>query len=214
MKRLAALLLTLAVLFLATACGSNSKGVSKEQVHTDLVENGYSLLSSININAEVIDSIDYSISHDIDRNTHTDAATVIVTTKSKYGTHTRTLIMYYQYYKSDDLWELVNIDDVSCHFDVNPESFIGTWADTETDNYTNRTKELYLNIYDFDGHTANACFLEFSDRGSKELFRDIMTIEYCEYENAAYLCFADEPQIELGICGVTYLSDEMSFIPF
>ena len=212
MKRMAALLLALALMVLITACGSNSKGVSEEQVHTDLVDNGYSLLSSIN--AEVIDSIDYSISHNIDRKTHIDTATVVVTTKSEYGTHTRTLTMYYQYYKSDDLWELSNVEDVSCHFDVNPESFIGTWADTETGYYTNDTKELYLNIYDFDGRTANACFLEFSDRGSNELFRDIMEIEYCEYSDAAYLCFADEPQIELGICGVTYFWDEMSFIPF
>lgn len=205
MKRMAALLLALALMVLITACGSNSKGVSEEQVHTDLVENKLSLAD-----LDVVDSIDYSVSHNISRETHTDTATVVVTTKSKYGTYTRSLTMYYQYHKSDDLWKLLDIETVSSHFDVNPESFIGSWEIIKESYYKNEKTELYLNIYDFDGNTAEACFLEFSDHGVNSIFDGIMKIE----NRNSYLCFEDEVTITFGIEGVKYLEDKMTFIPF
>lgn len=53
------------------------------------------------------------ISHNYNSDTHTDNVIVVINTKYEYGVHESTSSLEYQYYASDDLWELLDENETS-----------------------------------------------------------------------------------------------------
>lgn len=233
MKRIAALLLTLAVLFSVAGCGSKpngtcpqcsakvdfaaqaycpncgyafssvkpdgyreeipsspeKKGVSEGQVHADLLSEGIYLES-------IADDVTYKISHNVDSDTHTDTATVTMKMFSSFGTQTQVLAMQYQYYKSDDLWEMVTYDEVSCHFEANANAFLGYWSITESDSFNIDKWEYVLRIYEFDGTDADVELIKYTKDNIEHIYEGYTELELEEYSENSFYTFDDS---ELGL---------------
>lgn len=107
---------------------------------------------AIGTGSEVVD-----ISHNYDKDTHTDDVTVVLRTEQEYGIYEYTGYLKYQYYSSDDLWELV-YEDSSNKTYWNEEKLKTTWygdnwwveihnVDNENEKFTCSYQIDYLSDY-------------------------------------------------------------------
>ena len=93
----------------------------------------------------------YNITHNVNLDLHTDDVTLTLTQKSLYTELTAVYTLTYQYYKSDDIWELISYSEGSYSTVLKTENFIkeagwyGKHTNSSTIGYFNN--EFYYMIY-------------------------------------------------------------------
>lgn len=121
---------------------------------------------------------DYCITHNVDTVLHTDEVTIMLTQRGMYTDTTAVYTLLYQYYKSDDIWELMSYSDGYYSTLLKEESFItdagwyGKHNNTSSIGYFNN--EFYYMIYidDIDMENMNISLryeIEFTNENFESL---------------------------------------------
>lgn len=157
------------------------------------------------------------IAHNVDTVSHTDDVTVTLSQESEYAVTTAVYTLRYQYYKSDDIWELVEESDGSYSTALKAESFIteegwsGWHANTEYVGYFNN--EFYYTIYvkdiDFENSSITMIYdFEFSNDNFDDLVQSTpVTLNLRPFGGTAYIV-----SIDVEGKNTPYLDGSLSFL--
>lgn len=104
-KSMCAFLIAIVLMVAFSACsGENSKQRKEEGVPENQVRS-----SDAFVDFEMDYSVtDYRIFHDVDMDTHMDHVTLLLSSEQVFAAISREVSLMYQYYKSDDMWILVD----------------------------------------------------------------------------------------------------------
>lgn len=143
-----AILLAIVLMMAFSACsGQNSKqreadGVPENQVRS----------SDVFVEFEMDYSVtDYQIFHDVDMDTHLDHVTLLLSSEQGFEAIRREVSLVYQYYKSDDMWILVDYYTVHEETGLNADAFIRDtgWAGMHSNS---STIAYYQNAFAYNLH--------------------------------------------------------------
>lgn len=102
-KNMIFILCLLIAVLLTSACTAHRnevKGVPEHIVMREISERYEQL-------GEAFHAVTHKISHNVDRQTHTDMVTVELEAADEYGKETEQIVLKYQYDKGNDLWTLL-----------------------------------------------------------------------------------------------------------
>lgn len=200
-----AILVAIVLMMVFSACsGGNSKhreadGVPENQVRS----------SDVFVDFEMDYSVtDYRIFHDVDIDTHMDHVTLLLSSEQGFAAISREVSLMYQYYKSDDMWILVDYYIVYEETSLNADAFVRDtgWSGTHSNSsiiayYQNAfVYNIHIEELDLENSTITVSYeIDFDN----ELFDDLIqttpvTMELDQgFGGSAYILQIDEEGKEL-----------------
>lgn len=210
-----------------SGCGGSSSAKGVPDRTAELVVLDY--LEEEDMESDDYDSYRFTVDHDYDKSSNTDAATINLTIEYTYATQTLSIPMIYSYDRASDLWQCVRQGSWTENAMIyNWDQLAGRWPIT----WFNDTYEITIRDADDDYVTLDYSisapatvsmgldpnvYLNLEGSGSYKNYGGGFTIPidlpdgfYCNSSRSAKLCVVLSPQRG---CYAGYIDGQLYYIP-